>query len=382
MYMVLGLLAFIAIGTVWGLVVVNLDAVSPWLPLAGGAVAAFILYHAIAISRLGPIHQPEDVEDDHEGIPGMPVDGAGWDRCYTTEDGTEVFEVGDEAPVRMPDDLADAMVKLRLELREVRAVADAFDGPAVARIRGRAHEWRGHGLALAVQDGDSYQRVIVRVPDEEDRQAIRIGDRVDLACTWTGGRLAVERVISAQACADPLPDLPAPVSKGGIPDWFDSQDARKRDLLKASDGSSSVSELRIHLVWCTKRRGKVLTAPMVERLKTLTAEVVEAKGLGRLLAVNAEEDHAHVALHLPANLSGSEAVGLIKAYTARMLRREFPELKAHHDESLWQRGFYAGAIGNGGDLGTVLAYIANQNAPQDDQEDAPKSEEGEETGDA
>ncbi|MNY18642.1 Transposase IS200 like protein [compost metagenome] len=177
-----------------------------------------------------------------------------------------------------------------------------------------------------------------------------------------------------------MPDLPEPVTKGGIPDWFDSQDIRKHDLLKASDGSSSVSELRVHLVWCTKRRGKVLTAPMVEQLKVLTAEAVEAKGLGRLLAVNAEEDHVHVALHLPANLSGSEAVGPIKAYTARMLRREFPALKDHHDESLWQRGFYAGAIGNGGDLSSVLAYIANQDAPQDDQEDAPDSGRGNETG--
>ncbi|MNR94115.1 Transposase IS200 like protein [compost metagenome] len=378
MYMVLGLLGFIALGTVWGLVIVNWDAVNPWFPVAGASLTAYVLYHAVAISRLGPIPHPETVEAGQVGIPDAPA--TDWDRSYTTEDGTEVFEMGDEAPARMPDELADAMVKLRLELREARAVADAFGGPAVARIRGRAHEWRGHGLALAVQDGDGYQRVSVRVPDEEDRQAIRIGDRVDLACTWVGGRLAVERVIAAVHCDDPMPLLPEPVTKGGIPDWFDSQDTRKRDLLKASDGSSSVSELRVHLVWCTKRRGKVLTAPMVERLKTLTAEVVEVKGLGRLLAVNAEEDHVHVALHLPANLSSSEAVGLIKAFTARMLRREFPELKAHHDESLWQRGFYAGAIGNGGDLSTVLAYIANQDAPQDDQEGAPKSDEGEETG--
>ncbi|MNY59549.1 Transposase IS200 like protein [compost metagenome] len=105
----------------------------------------------------------------------------------------------------------------------------------------------------------------------------------------------------------------------------------------------------------------------------LTAEVVTEKGLGRLLAVNAEADHVHVALWLPANLAGSEAAGIIKSYTSRHLRKEFPELKEHHDEALWQRGCFVGSIGAVGHLETVLSYIAQQDAPQavqDDQEGA------------
>lgn len=219
----------------------------------------------------------------------------------------------------------------------------------------------------------------MRVPEEDDRQAIRIGDRVDLACVWAGGRLIVERVIASEPCEDPIPDLPEPNSIGRIPDWFDANDGRsKRDLVKSSDGSSSVSELRVHLVWATKRRGKLLTAAMVKRLKALSAEAVEAKGLGRLLAVNAEADHVHVALHLPANLAGSEAAGIIKSYTSRHLRREFPVLRAHDDEALWQRGCFVGSIGSGGDLSAVLHYIANQDAPQDDQEGEQTPGEGEE----
>lgn len=74
---------------------------------------------------------------------------------------------------------------------------------------------------------------------------------------------------------------------------------------------------------------------------------------------------------LPANLAGSEAAGIITSYTSRHLRKEFAELREHHDEALWQRGCFIGSIGAVGHLEAVLSYIAQQNTPQavqDDQE--------------
>lgn len=303
-----------------------------------------------------------------------------WDRTFVTHDGTEVWEMGEEAPVRAPDELGREMLKLRLELAEARAVAAALDGPAVARIKGRAHTWKGHSLALAVMDAEGWQRVTVRVPDERDREYVDSGDQVDMVCRWAGGRLTVEYILSAKACSNPLPELPEPPAKPGtVPDWFDSKAKNApKDLLKASEGSSSVSDLKVHLVWAVKRRGRVLTAAMVERLKVLTAEVVEAKGLGRLLAVNGEEDHVHVALWLPVTISGSQALGTIKGYTSRFLRREFPELREHDGAALYQRGGYVGAIGSGGDLSAVLSYIGNQRSPGTAQEAQEGAFEGEE----
>ena len=308
-------------------------------------------------------------------------------RSYTTPNGTQVLELGEPLRPLVDDEHRDLLLRLRLELAQARAEAEALRGEAVARVRGRLHSWRGKHAILAVADGEGHQRVLVAVPDDEDRDACAVGMQVEVIARFTGGRLTAERFTMVEECQDPLPELPELTAKASsIPNWFDSNAKNeKRPFLKASDGSSSVSELRVHLVWATKRRGKVLTAKMVERLKVLTAEVIKEKALGRLLAVNAEEDHVHVAVWLPANLAGSEAAGIIKSFTSRHLRREFPGLRAHHDEALWQRGCFVGSIGAAGHLEAVLSYIAQQNTPeasQDDQEEALPSTEGKEASEA
>jgi putative transposase len=219
---------------------------------------------------------------------------------------------------------------------------------------------------VMADEGDRYQSLRIRA-QVADVANVWIGAEVMLTVTWQYGRLALVEIEDLREVVEAMPELPTvekPKAESRVPDWFDSKAANEaRDLLKANDGSSSVSDLRIHLVWATKRRGKILTAAMVDRLKALVAEVVKSKRLGRLLACNGEADHVHVALWLPANLSGSEAMGVIKSYTSRFLRREFPELKGHDEDALWQRGGFVGSIGNGGDLSTVLAYIANQDSP-------------------
>lgn len=327
---------------------------------------------AARMQRLRPVESPHieltpnarsNSPSDEPSIAHSALVDAGdaW-RTYTTASGAVVQELGEPTPRLTDAETQRLIIGLRLELAEARAVAKALQGIAVARVVGRAYEWRGHALVLAVPDQDGHQRIVVRVPDEADRVSVAVGMDVELIAVWSGGRLNVERIVSAEVNADPLPELPEPAIKAAtVPDWFDSKAKnQKRPFLKASDGSSSVSELRVHLVWATKRRGKALTAPMIDRLKVLMAEAVRDKGLGRLLAVNGESDHVHVALWLPANLAGSEAAGILKSYTSRILRREFPELKAHHDEALWQRGCFVGSIGAAGHLETVLRYINEQ----------------------
>ena len=257
--------------------------------------------------------------------------------------------------------------------RQLWAVQAKVLEPGTVRLVGRvaAVELSKSGtmsqVSLVMADeGDRYQSLRIRA-QVADVVNVWIGAEVTLTATWRFGRLALVEIEDLSEVAEAMPEVPTaerPKTEGRVPDWFDSKAANEaRELLKAADGSSSVSDLKVHLVWATKRRGKLLTAAMVDRLKALVAEVVKAKCLGRLLAVNAEDDHVHVALWLPANLAGSEAMGHIKSYSSRFLRREFPKLKGHDEDALWQRGGFVGGIGNGGDLSTVLAYIANQDRP-------------------
>lgn len=293
----------------------------------------------------------------------------------TPDDSHEVEIIDLTAPRktrRVSDDVQQLKERLLEVQRELWATQAKVLGPGTVRFVGRV-------AAVELTKSGTQAMVTLVVPDEGERhQALRlrakvaevanmwIGAEVTLTATWRFGRLTLIEVEDLREVDEPMPVVPVVEKKateGSVPDWLDSKAVNAaRDLLKASDGSSSVSDLKLHIVFCTKRRGKVLTGAMVDRFKALAAEVIAEKGLGKLLAANAEADHAHLALHLPVSVSASEAAGAIKAYTARLLRREYPELRAHDSESLWQRGFYAGAIGRGGDLSTVLAYINEQQA--------------------
>lgn len=336
-------------------------------------------------SPVGHAVLPQETASD--AVPSVTPNTVGWDRYELRPDGSHVWEMGDGSRSSDNAEVAHLRERIATLVKEKQQLqAEALNGLAVARLTGRVAriEFKPEGSSatvwLAVEDGEDRHQAIKLRADLAALDVLTEGADVRVTCVWERGRLTLDAIEYVEVNNEPMPEVTLPDQMAGkVPDWFDSKAKNApKDLLKATDGSSSVSELRVHLVWATKRRGRVLTAPMVERLKTLTAEVVKEKGLGRLLAVNAEADHVHVAIWIPANRAGSEAAGIIKAHTSRHLRKEFPELKAHHDEALWQRGCYVGAIGNGGDLSSVLAYIANQDAPQtlqEEQEAAPEDKE-------
>lgn len=284
--------------------------------------------------------------------------------------GKEVWRGGDSLPLTDDLKLADALLKAQIEIANLKNQIDAQSpkGNAFATVTGRILDVRGYFIHLAIQaESREYFRLVVKLPDEEDRAGLEKGANITLTCRIIAqGRYLCESILELIPCTEPLPEIMETPKKDAIPDWFGADERKARKLMKASEGSSSVSDLRVHLVWATKYRGRILTAPMVERMKVLSEELIRERNLGELLAMNAEANHVHVVLWLPNRLSASEVVALLKAYLSRELRKEFPVLLNHNSESLWQRGFYAGAIGNGGDLSAVLEYVTNQNSPKEE----------------
>lgn len=57
-------------------------------------------------------------------------------------------------------------------------------------------------------------------------------------------------------------------------------------------------------------------------------------------------DHVHIMLQIPPNISVSTTVMYLKGGTSRVIREEFPELKAFlWGDSLWQDGYFAETSG-------------------------------------
>lgn len=117
------------------------------------------------------------------------------------------------------------------------------------------------------------------------------------------------------------------------------------------------SELKYHIVWCTKYRRKVLSEEIQKQLNTLILQ--KSEELGYIVeAMETMEDHVHVFVKASVKDSVHRIVSQLKGFTSFKLREMFPELKSRLP-CLWTRNYYAGTVGHVSEE-TVKKYIENQ----------------------
>ena len=111
-----------------------------------------------------------------------------------------------------------------------------------------------------------------------------------------------------------------------------------------------------HLIWCPKRRKKVLVGAVAQRLHALIIHAAERHGW-ELLQVAIQPDHVHLFLRAYPTNSAADIVKQFKGYTSHELRAEFPSL--HTMPSLWTRSYFASTAGKVASS-TIRAYIEAQ----------------------
>jgi REP-associated tyrosine transposase len=109
-----------------------------------------------------------------------------------------------------------------------------------------------------------------------------------------------------------------------------------------------------HCVWSTKGRQPVLTPEIQARLWPYLGGVARANKMPAL-AIGGVVDHVHVLLSLPATITISKAIQLLKGNSSKWLHEEFSELRAF----CWQEGYGAFTIGMSG-VPETKNYIATQ----------------------
>lgn len=112
----------------------------------------------------------------------------------------------------------------------------------------------------------------------------------------------------------------------------------------------------MHCVFSTKERWPFLTSPVRERLWPYLGGIVRENNMSGL-AIGGVTDHVHLLLSLPATLSTSKAMQLLKGNSSKWLRETFPGLRPQG--FAWQEGFGAFSIGISGVSDTVR-YIQTQ----------------------
>lgn len=128
-------------------------------------------------------------------------------------------------------------------------------------------------------------------------------------------------------------------------------------------GRHVVFTLHAHLVFTTKRRGKVLTRAHLDRLQEIFASMCTDLEV-ELREFNGERDHVHLLVLYPPKIRLSELVNSLKGVSSRLLKKEFPEIASFWSARksrgvLWTPSYFAGSVG-GAPLSILKQYIENQ----------------------
>ena len=118
----------------------------------------------------------------------------------------------------------------------------------------------------------------------------------------------------------------------------------------------SFNNCLMHCVFSTKERHPWLTPAIRERLWPYLGGIARENGI-KAITIGGVADHAHLLLSLPATLSVSKAVQLLKGNSSKWLRKTFPELRTQGFG--WQEGFGAFSISVSG-IDDTTSYIQKQ----------------------
>lgn len=130
---------------------------------------------------------------------------------------------------------------------------------------------------------------------------------------------------------------------------FDDYDKRRH----------SVTKLCVHLVFTTKYRRKVMTPPILEEMKVTLRETAEKIGC-TVKEINGEEDHIHLLLLFPADMSISSMVNSLKTVSSRMIRENHPNILHGGNTGLfWSRSYFAATAG-GVTVDVLTRYVESQ----------------------
>ncbi len=115
--------------------------------------------------------------------------------------------------------------------------------------------------------------------------------------------------------------------------------------------------INYHLIWCPKRRKKVLVGEIKTRLEQIINEVAKEKNI-EILALEIMPDHLHLFVSSHPDILIHNLIKAFKGRSSNLLRKEYHELLKL--PSLWTHSYFVSTAGNVSSE-TIQKYIEEQN---------------------
>jgi putative transposase len=127
-----------------------------------------------------------------------------------------------------------------------------------------------------------------------------------------------------------------------------------------TSSSHAVFALKLHIVFVTKYRRKVITPEMLGVLRGGFEHALQSWRC-RLLEFGGEADHVHLLVQIHPALNISELVSNMKTSSSRRIRNRFAQHIAqfYSKTVFWHRAYFVASVGSA-TLDAVRAYVQAQ----------------------
>ena len=110
--------------------------------------------------------------------------------------------------------------------------------------------------------------------------------------------------------------------------------------------SNCVYRCEYHIVLTSKYRRKIFNDGVLAYIKETLKELAKYHPEIEMLEMNHDEDHIHMLVSIPPKMSVGKVVGIIKANTAKDMKRKFEFLKKVYwgTGSIWGGGYFVSTV--------------------------------------
>lgn len=117
--------------------------------------------------------------------------------------------------------------------------------------------------------------------------------------------------------------------------------------------------IQYHIVWCVKYRHKVLLGDIDIRLKEILNQIATDNGF-TISEMESDYDHVHLLIDCNPQHSIPNIIKALKGVSARLLFKEFPQLKKKlWGGNLWNPSYFVATVSEHTEA-QIRQYIQNQ----------------------
>ena len=134
--------------------------------------------------------------------------------------------------------------------------------------------------------------------------------------------------------------------------------------MELNSNRHAVYKLQYHLIIVTKYRKPVITKEINKRLKEIAKRIFEDSWNCKILEIETEKDHIHIAFEANPQTQLSKLINNFKTVSSRLVRKEFKEhiQKFYWKNFFWSPSYCILSVG-GAPIEIIKQYIQSQTKP-------------------